>query len=147
MPHAYSFVVRRIMNGNDIPIVPVLLNTCYPPNQPTPKRCYQLGRAVRTAIEAWDSSKRVAVMGSGGLSHFVVDEELDRTVLKAMVEKDADTLMNLPRARLNSATSEIRNWIAAAAACEHLQCEVIEYVPVRRTPAGTGGGWAFARWL
>jgi hypothetical protein len=24
--------------------------------------------------------------------------------------------------------------------------ELLDYVPVYRTPAGTGGGWAFARW-
>ncbi len=146
MPHAYSFVVRRIMNSNEMPIVPIMLNTCYPPNQPTPRRCYQLGRAVRNAVEEWGVGKRVAVIGSGGLSHFVVDDDLDHMVLKAMEEKDADALMNLPRERLNSATSEIRNWIAAAGAAEHLQCEVIAYAPVRRTPAGTGGGWGFARW-
>ena len=147
MPHAYSFVVRRIMNGNEMPIVPIMLNTCYPPNQPTPRRCYQLGRAVRNAVEEWGDGRRVAVIGSGGLSHFVVDDDLDRMVLKAMEEKDADTLMNVPRQRLNSATSEIRNWVAAAGAAEHLRCEVLAYAPVRRTPAGTGGGWAFARWM
>jgi hypothetical protein len=27
-----------------------------------------------------------------------------------------------------------------------LQMELIDYVPVYRTPACTGGGWAFARW-
>jgi hypothetical protein len=24
--------------------------------------------------------------------------------------------------------------------------DLVDYVPVYRTPAGTGGGWAFARW-
>ncbi|MSQ27843.1 MAG: hypothetical protein EXR51_06870 [Dehalococcoidia bacterium] len=31
MPHAYAFVVRRIMNARIVPIVPVFLNTFYPP--------------------------------------------------------------------------------------------------------------------
>ena len=41
--HAWSFVHQRLMGDRVVPIVPVLLNTYYPPNQPTPKRCYQLG--------------------------------------------------------------------------------------------------------
>src|SRR4029450_8876230 len=50
--HAWSFVHQRLMGERVVPIVPVLLNTYYPPNQPTPRRCYQLGRAGRQAIEA-----------------------------------------------------------------------------------------------
>ena len=146
LPHGWAFVVRRIMNGKIIPIVPVMQNTCYPPNQPTPKRSYALGKALRKAIESWDKGKRVAVVASGGLSHFVVDEELDQMVIKGMQEKDGELLCSLPRHRLNSAASEIRNWITCSAAVEHLDMELIDYVPVRRSPAGTGGGWTFARW-
>ena len=51
-----------------------------------------------------------------------------------------------PRAGLNSAASEIQDWLAASAALEHLEMELIDYVPVYRSPAGTGGGWCFARW-
>ncbi len=29
---------------------------------------------------------------------------------------------------------------------EPLQFELVDYVPVYRTPANTGGGWAFGRW-
>ena len=55
---------------------------------------------------------RVAVMASGGLSHFVVDEEIDRATLKALAEKDVDGLRSLPREKLRSGTSEILNWVA-----------------------------------
>lgn len=146
LPHGYAFIVQRIMNGRIVPIVPVLQNTCYPPNQPTPRRCYALGKALRAAIEAWDSDKRVAVVASGGLSHFVVDEELDRMTLKGMQEKNAEVLCSLPRQRLNSAASETRNWVTAAGALEHLDMHLVDYVPTYRTPAGTGGGWCFALW-
>lgn len=146
LPHGFAFVVRRLMNGKVVPIVPVFQNTCYPPNQPTPKRCYAFGKALRAGIEAWESDKRVAIIGSGGLSHFVVDEELDRMLLRGMQEKNGEILSSLPRERLNSAASEIRNWVTAAGALEHLDMRLIDYVPVRRTPAGTGGGWCFATW-
>ena len=66
--------------------------------------------------------------------------------IKGLKEKDVDLLCNLPRHRLNSASSEIRNWVAAAGALEDKDIDFLEYVPVYRTPAGTGGGWTFARW-
>ena len=146
MPHGFSFVVKRLMDNKPMPIVPIFLNTCYPPNQPTPRRSFTFGQQVRKAVESWNTDARVAVIASGGLSHFVVDEELDRAALKAMVENDAETLSNLPRHRLNSAASETRNWIATAGASEHLKAEVLAYEPVYRTPAGTGGGWGMVRW-
>ena len=144
--HAWSFVHQRIMGSRVWPIVPVLLNTYYPPNQPTPKRCYELGRAIRLAVEAWPGNRRVAVLASGGLSHFFVDEELDRHVLDLLAKKDADGLMALPTAKLDSGNSEIRNWIATAGAAEQLAMRLVDYVPSYRSEAGSGVGMAFAVW-
>lgn len=101
---------------------------------------------MRAAIEAWPTDARVAVVASGGLSHFVIDEELDRQILKAFQEKDVEALGALPRRRLNSGTSEIRNWIATAGVVEHLDMQLIDYVPCYRSPAGTGCAMAFAQW-
>lgn len=144
--HAWNFVHQRIMGDRIVPIVPVMLNTYYPPNQPTPRRCYQLGRAIRQAVEAWPSGKRVGIVASGGLSHFFVDEELDRHVLQILAKKDADALIALPAAKLESGNSEIRNWITAAGALEHLQMQLVDYVPSYRSEAGSGVGMAFAVW-
>jgi 3-O-methylgallate 3,4-dioxygenase len=146
MGHAFSFVYGRLLNGKTIPTVPIMVNTYYPPNQPTPKRCFDLGRAVRAAIETWPNDARVAVIGSGGLSHFVIDEELDQQILKAMQAKDAEVLSALPQRRLNSGTSEVRNWISTAGAVEHLDMTLIDYVPCYRSPAGTGCAMGFAEW-
>jgi 3-O-methylgallate 3,4-dioxygenase len=144
--HAWNFVHQRLMRDRVVPIVPVLLNTYYPPNQPTPKRCYQLGRAIRQAIEAWPGSARVGVVASGGLSHFVVDEALDRRVLDLLAKKDVAALTALPAEQLEAGNSEIRNWIATAGAVEHLEMELIDYQPCYRSEAGTGIGTAFAVW-
>ncbi len=144
--HAWNFVHQRIMGERVVPIVPVMLNTYYPPNQPTPRRCHQLGRAIRQAVEAWPSGKRVGIVASGGLSHFFVDEELDRHVLQILAKKDADALSALPSAKLESGNSEIRNWITAAGALEHLQMQLVDYVPSYRSEAGSGVGMAFAIW-
>ncbi|HSF31365.1 MAG TPA: extradiol ring-cleavage dioxygenase, partial [Candidatus Tectomicrobia bacterium] len=98
-------------------------------------------------VEAWPSDARVAVIGSGGLSHFVIDEDLDYRVIRALQAKDVGAVQALPRQRMNSGTSEIRNWIAAAGAVEHLDMQLIDYVPCYRSPAGTGCAMGFAQWV
>ncbi|HMA00609.1 MAG TPA: hypothetical protein VKP66_21905 [Steroidobacteraceae bacterium] len=145
--HGMAYVHRRLMDaGKPIPIVPVFLNTYFPPNQPRPRRCYELGQAIRQAIEAFSSEAKVGIIASGGLSHFLVDEDFDRAILKACADKDAAFLQNLPRNKLNSGSSEILNWVGVAGACEHLDLDWFDYVPGYRTPAGTGTGLSFASW-
>jgi Cobalamin-independent synthase, Catalytic domain len=45
--HAFTFVHRRLRLAAAVPIVPVLLNTYFPPNVPSPGRCWRLGEALR----------------------------------------------------------------------------------------------------
>jgi len=144
--HAFGFVHRRLLAGTAIPIVPVVLNTYYPPNQPRPGRCFRFGQALREGIESWPERERVGVIASGGLSHFTIDEALDREVLRGCRENDGRALCALALGKLNSGNSEIRNWIAAAGAAQGLRVAWECYVPFYRTPAGTGCGMAFARW-
>lgn len=144
--HAFGFIVQRLMRGLRVPIVPVLLNTYYPPNVPTPGRCIELGKALRTAIETYPSDLRVAVVASGGLSHFVVDEELDRRVLGALASRDHGVLRGIARGALNSGSSEILNWVLVAGAVDFLPVRSMEYLPLYRTPAGTGVGAGFVTW-
>jgi 3-O-methylgallate 3,4-dioxygenase len=146
--HAFGFVHRRLMDGmaNPVPIVPVVLNTYFPPNQPRPRRCYALGRAIANAVESWHGGARVGIVASGGLSHFTVDEALDRAVLDACRRKDEAALGTIPVNKLNSGNSEIRNWITVAGAAEGLETRWQDYQPCYRSPAGTGCGMAFAIW-
>jgi hypothetical protein len=146
-PHAWSFPINRWFGGKQPAIVPILINTCYPPNWISPRRAYTLGRAVRRAIESWQSDLRVAIATSGGLSHFVVDEELDRLVLRGLSEANGEILTSLARVRLQSAATEILNWVAAAGAMGETPMEVLTYEPCYRTPAGTGFGAAVGQWL
>src|ERR1700722_9322710 len=93
--HGIAYVHRRLMDEKKpIPIVPVFLNTYFPPNQPRPRRCYELGQAIRKAVESYKSDMRVGIIASGGLSHFLVDEDFDRAILKACADKDAKFLQN-----------------------------------------------------
>lgn len=144
--HAVAFLHNRVMGAEPVPVVPLFLNTYYPPNQPSPARCYALGQAIRRAVEAMPGSGRVGIAASGGLSHFTVDEELDRSVLAALQTRDAAALTGLPLNKLEAGSSEIRNWICAGGALDGLSMEWSDYIPGYRSPAGTGTGIAFAVW-
>jgi 3-O-methylgallate 3,4-dioxygenase len=145
--HAFTFPVRRWFKGKIVPAVPIIINTCYPPNWISPRRAYALGAAVRAAIQSWDSDARVGIVTSGGLSHFVVDEEIDRLALEGLTTANGEILSSLPRHRLQSATTEILNWVAAAGAMGDTRMEVMAYEPGYRSVAGTGCGCAVGRWI
>lgn len=148
--HAFNFIVRRFMTGGlPIPQVPILLNTYFPPTQPAVGRCYALGKAIRRAIETWDAGKTVAIVASGGLSHIVVDEAFDRSILAAMEQKDESGICRWPESKFQSGTSETKTWIVLAGAMEEtrLRMRLIDYVPCYRSLAGTGVGAGFAEWL
>jgi OH-DDVA oxygenase/3-O-methylgallate 3,4-dioxygenase len=81
--------LSQIMRDEVVPHLPILMNTFFPPNQPTARRCFQLGQAVGAAIKSWDKGLRVAVFGSGGMSHFVIDEAFDRMFFEALRTRDA----------------------------------------------------------
>ena len=146
--HAVQFIYRRILRDRPVPLVPIFLNTFYPPNQPSPKRCFEFGRAIGRAIASWDSGKRVAICASGGLSHFVIDEEFDHRVIAAFRANDRAALVSEPDALFQSGTSETKNWITAAGilAETKLRMELLDYVPCYRSEAGTGNAMAFATW-
>lgn len=144
--HAYSFIHRRFMANGLIPIVPVFLNTYYAPNQPSPRRCFELGTALRELVQNFPDDLRVGILASGGLSHFLVNEELDAKVIAALRSKDHEALKSLPPKLLNSGSSEIRNWVAVAAAAKDLALDWISYVPAYRSRAMTGVGLCFAHW-
>jgi protocatechuate 4,5-dioxygenase beta chain len=49
-------------------VIPLAVNVLqYPP--PTGNRCYNLGKAIRKAVESFDSDLKVMVWGTGGMSH------------------------------------------------------------------------------
>jgi 3-O-methylgallate 3,4-dioxygenase len=144
--HAFGFPVFRFFGDRPISVVPVLLNTYYPPNQPTPARCFEFGAALRAAVEGAESPVRVAIIASGGLSHFVIDEALDRRVLDAIHHGEWEQLRRIPTELLNSGSSEIRNWIAAAGALQDRPVAWSEYVPCYRSEAGTGCAMGFLSW-
>jgi OH-DDVA oxygenase len=148
IPHAYGFLYHSILQDKTPPSVPIILNVHFPHNTPKLHRCLELGRALARAISSFKGFNRVALMASGGLTHFVIDEDLDRTVMAAMQTGDEATLASLPENFFKVGTAEIKNWypVVAAMNAAGLAYHQIDYVPCYRSEAGTGNAMCFAYW-
>ncbi|RQR68765.1 MULTISPECIES: protocatechuate 3,4-dioxygenase [unclassified Burkholderia] len=112
-------------------------------------RAVSVGYAIRAAVEAWPADERVAVIGSGGLSHWVgtaemgrVNETFDREILDYATRGDADALARLSDAYIlengGNGGMEIRNWACAMGALAGARGEVIDYAPVPEWVTGLG---------
>ncbi len=83
-------------------VVPVLVNVIQYP-QPTAARCYQLGQAIGRAIRSFPQDLKVAVLGTGGMSHQLagaraglINTRFDRMFLDA-IERHPHVLTMLTR--------------------------------------------------
>jgi 3-O-methylgallate 3,4-dioxygenase len=148
VPHAFGFIYHQIMGDNPPPHVPILVNTFYPPTQPSMKRSIKFGQSLFDAIKAWKSDARVALIASGGLSHFVCDETLDARVLGYMENFDLDGLASVDDRSYQSGTSEVKLYTSVLVSMAALgaKMNLVDYVPCYRTPAGTGEGMGFFYW-
>lgn len=66
--HGQSHAIQYLLDGIDVPIVPIVVNVFAPP-LPTFARCRDLAVALRESIEREASNRRVVVIASGGMSH------------------------------------------------------------------------------
>jgi protocatechuate 4,5-dioxygenase beta chain len=118
------------------------------------RRAYQVGGAIRAAVEAWDADERVVVIGSGGISHWVgmadmgkVNEEYDRKILDCVVNGDAESMIAMPDDYVvneaGNGALEIRNFLCMMGALPGMRGELIAY---ERGPEWvTGLGFAEVR--
>ena len=131
-----------------IPFVPVGMNCTVPPI-PTPERAYQVGVAVREILKAYPGNERIAVVGTGGLSHepggpryFWVDKEFDRWFLDLLKLGDhARILTECTLERMEAAgsggTAELIAWILVLAMTRG-PADVLAYMPAVAWRSGTG---------
>jgi aromatic ring-opening dioxygenase catalytic subunit (LigB family) len=128
-------------------IVPVILNDIEPPF-PTVKRCYAWGKMLAAAIASFPENLRVAVMGTGGLSHSIgeptmgrIEEDFDRDCLGLFESGKEHRLIDFLTQRLptiGNGASEIRNWIAAHGAAGGAGFELINYKAIPEIYVGFG---------
>jgi protocatechuate 4,5-dioxygenase beta chain len=82
-------------------VIPFAVNVVqFPP--PSGNRCYQLGRAIRRAIDSFDANLNVQIWGTGGMSHQLqgpraglINKEFDAQFLDKIVT-DPESLTRIP---------------------------------------------------
>ena len=74
LDHGFMTPVHVLMPDTKIPVVPIFQN-CVAPPLPSMGRCLDFGKAIREVIDGWDNSLRVALVGTGGLSHEIPLED------------------------------------------------------------------------
>ena len=70
LDHGTCIPLWRIGVDPELPLVPILVNDLEEP-MPSIRRCLAWGRLLRRAIESYPEPLRVAVLGTGGLSHSI----------------------------------------------------------------------------
>jgi aromatic ring-opening dioxygenase catalytic subunit (LigB family) len=81
-------------------IIPLVVNVLQHP-LPTPSRCFKLGKHLRKAIESYPEDLKVAIVGTGGLSHQMIgdragfnNEQWDLEFLE-LIERDPERLARM----------------------------------------------------
>lgn len=151
LDHAEIVPLSYLTPRWDVPIVPVVVNAFAPP-MPSLKRCHDVGAFVAGCVARFAERWRVAVVGTGGLSHWVgppetgrINVEFDRWFLERLARREADpVLAKFPRGEdlervAGNGGNEIRDWLAVAAAMPPgLSAEVLAYEPIAQWATGTG---------
>ena len=65
--HAFAVPFEFVIGKRDIPVIPFFTNVYVPP-LPTPQRCAAFGKALAEIVKG--RKERVAIIASGGMSHF-----------------------------------------------------------------------------
>jgi protocatechuate 4,5-dioxygenase beta chain len=82
-------------------VIPIAVNVVqYPP--PSGNRCYELGKAIRRAVDCYDPDLNVQVWGTGGMSHQIqgpraglINKEFDQRFLDQLISAP-DALARVP---------------------------------------------------
>jgi len=147
LDHGFCVPLWRMGIDPSLPIVPIIVNQLEEP-LPTMRRCIAWGKMLRKAIDSYPGDLRVAILGTGGLSHSIgeptmgeIDEPFDRLCIDLFTNADDDTLADgLERelAITGNGAEEVRDWVIAHAAAGSQGFDLINYTPIPEVYIGCG---------
>ena len=128
-------------------VIPFAVNVVqYPP--PSGRRCYNLGKAIRKAIDSFGKDLKVQIWGTGGMSHQLqgpraglINREFDMMFLDRLIN-DADALSMMPHINYvreaGSEGVELVMWLIMRGALDTEVEEVYRFyhVPASNTAVG-----------
>ena len=132
--HSFAAIFEWILEGRQIPVVPLFVNTYLPP-LPSPRRCAALGKALAEIVS--ERPERVAVLASGGMSHYpgtwkyyTPAYDFDRWCLYELENSRADSFLNLsPEALDEVGNTEMLPWAVALGAVGAQHLDLLSYQP------------------
>ena len=151
LDHGFCLPLWRMGLDPIPPLVPIVVNEMEPPF-PSVRRCLKWGHVLRDAIESYPEPLRVAILGTGGLSHYIgqprmgqVDEAFDRICIDVFQDGDEDRISTTLETALKTTGNggdEVRNWVVAHAAAGSRGFELVGYEALPEVYVGC----AFAQW-
>jgi 2,3-dihydroxyphenylpropionate 1,2-dioxygenase len=132
--HSFAAVYEWVIGGSKIPVVPLFVNTYLPP-LPSPQRCMALGKAMAEIIA--ERPERVALIASGGLSHYPGTwkypqpaYDFDYWAIALMERGQLDPLISLTSEQLDEVgNTEMLPWYFLFGALGNLPGELLTYQP------------------
>lgn len=151
LDHGIGLPLSLLRPEYDLPVVPVLQNTIWSPMH-TVRRAFEFGELLRQYIERDGAEHRIALIGTGGISHWVgnarhgdLNIEFDEWFVDRIVSGDLDALRAMRQDEIEvggDGANEIRNWISVAAAVPERSAELV--VGERFIPGWNVGGYQIA---
>lgn len=135
-----------IRPAGDVKTVPIYLNSGFEPLISN-KRAHRIGEVIREAVATWKGNERVAIYGTGGLSHWPgmaqmgdVNVEWDKKIISYVEQGNVDALIALTDEEIlrdgGNGGLEIKNWICALGALGPVRGELIAYEAVHEWVCG-----------
>jgi len=132
--HAFSIPFEYVIGKRPIPVIPFFTNVYVPP-LPTPRRCAALGKAIAEIVKG--RSERVAIIASGGMSHFpgtskylYPEFDFDRWLLSQFETGNMEALLSMTGTQLDEVgNTELLSWAVMFGAIGHHEGELIDYIP------------------
>ena len=130
------------------PVIPFAVNVVQYP-VPSGRRCYQLGQAIRKAVESYDEDLNVQIWGTGGMSHQLqgpraglINKDFDTAFLDRLIADPAG-LAQVPHIdyvrEAGSEGIELVMWLIARGAMGEQAPRVVQrfyHVPASNTAVG-----------
>lgn len=140
-----------LMPVRTAPLAPVYTNCAAPP-LPSMRRCHEMGAFVGSFIRSRAAAERIALVATGGISHWVgtpetgrINPDWDHRVLDCIARADLEPLLRLTHEEIErdggNGGQEIRNWVALLGAVPGWKGEALAYEPVAEWITGCATVW------
>ena len=146
----HGVMIPFLMTGlTNIEVIPVISNLALEKN-PTMMQGWQLGKIIQQVIQESEDDKKIIIIGTGGLSHWLgvpemgrINSDFDMQIINKMVSGKSEELSQLTREYVlehgGNGGLEIVNWLVMAGSNPSALGKKIYYEATAEWLTGLGG--------